>query len=52
MEKEEKPIKFVFFDAGLFEDVRLTKIFFPGISAAILYGVVSGSMSFVNKVGN
>ena len=33
------------------EELRFTRAFGPGILAALFYGVVSGSMSFVNKVG-
>ena len=32
------------------EELRFTKAFGPGILAALFYGIVSGSMSFVNKV--
>lgn len=39
-----------FFDEGLFEDVKPSKIFLPGLMAALFYGLVSGSMSFINKV--
>ena len=34
------------------EELRFTKAFGPGILAALFYGIVSGSMSFVNKVRN
>lgn len=33
------------------EELRFTRAFGPGILAALFYGVISGSMSFVNKVG-
>ncbi|KAL9958289.1 hypothetical protein ACROYT_G035288 [Oculina patagonica] len=32
------------------EELRFTKAFGPGILAALFYGIISGSMSFVNKV--
>lgn len=37
------------FSAAL-EDLSFTKAFGPGILAALFYGIVSGSMSFVNKI--
>ena len=41
----------VFYDiAAAFEDLQFTEAFGPGILAALFYGLVSGSMSFVNKV--
>ena len=41
----------IFYDlAAAFEDLYFTKAFGPGILAALFYGLVSGSMSFVNKV--
>ena len=41
----------IFYDlAAAFEDLNFTKAFGPGILAALFYGLVSGSMSFVNKV--
>lgn len=33
------------------EELRFTRAFGPGILAAVFYGVISGSMSFINKVG-
>ena len=32
------------------EELRFTRAFGPGILAALFYGVISGSMSFINKV--
>lgn len=32
------------------EELRFTRAFGPGILAALFYGIISGSMSFVNKV--
>lgn len=41
----------IFYDlAAAFEDLYFTKAFGPGILAALFYGLVSGSMSFVNKI--
>ena len=41
----------LFYDlAAALEELRFTKAFGPGILAALFYGLVSGSMSFVNKV--
>ena len=33
-----------------FEELRFSRAFGPGILAALFYGLVSGSMSFINKV--
>lgn len=41
----------LFYDlAAALEELRFTKAFGPGILAALFYGLVSGSMSFVNKI--
>ena len=41
----------VFYDfAAALEELHFTQAFGPGILAALFYGLVSGSMSFVNKV--
>ncbi|XP_031556699.1 UDP-galactose/UDP-glucose transporter 7-like [Actinia tenebrosa] len=49
-EKQENKNESFLFDSSLFQDVQLTKVFAPGILAALFYGIVSGSMSFINKI--
>ena len=41
----------LFYDfAAALDDLEFSRAFGPGILAAFFYGIVSGSMSFVNKV--
>ena len=41
----------LFYDfAAALDDLEFSRAFGPGILAAFFYGIISGSMSFVNKV--
>lgn len=41
---------FIYDISTALEELRFTRAFGPGILAALFYGVISGSMSFVNKI--